>query len=222
MSQTRILCDRCGAPQCYCQCAAQIFNRLSLIPGMIFGRQSRTPTSYAIMLRTAGLRATVQGRAWSHDGILIQHNHKWYVGDAEIGHNARLTPLEDWEASMRRGECKAVVLWPTGATPEQGQAAAWWWQTHCYGTDYDALAIWHLGWRWMAEAFGNKVGDEDKFYCTESCDSAWNSGTDFRPSPWSPKLNPTPGTTRKRTLAKRFKVCDSAFTGYGLRYTFRL
>ena len=194
---------------------APLFNRAALMPGMILGRRSKSPVSYAIMLRTAGPKAMMDGTAWSHDGILIQHNRQWYVGDAEMGHKARLTPLEDWEAAMRAGDCKAIVLWPTGASPEDGQAAAWYWQTKCYGTPYDSLAIRHLVWRWLAEAFGHKVGAEDKFYCTESCDAAWNSGTTFRPSPWSPKLNPTPGTTRKRMREGRLRVVAGAFTDAG-------
>lgn len=93
---------------------APLFNRSALRAGMILGRRGTAPVSYAIMLRTAGLRATLDGTAWSHDGTLIAHNARWYVGDAEMGKKARLVPLEDWEAAMRRGECKAIVLWPRG------------------------------------------------------------------------------------------------------------
>jgi hypothetical protein len=201
----------------------QIFNRLALMPGMIFGRYAVGSTvSQAIVLRTAGVKALVQGTAWSHDAILIQHNYRWFLGDAEMGHKARLTPLEDWEASMRAGNHKAIVLWPTGAEPSDGQAAAWYWQMRCYGAQYDSLAIWHLAWRYLAEAFGNKLGDDDKFYCTESCAAAWFSGTTFRPDPWSPKLNPTPGTTRKRALQGRLRVVAGAFTEYGRQFAIPL
>ena len=132
---------------------------------------------------------------------------------------AKLTPLEDWEAAMRRGDCKAIVLWPRGVSEEQGQAAAWWWQTHCYGSTYDAIAIRQLAWRWAAEAFGNKLGEEDKFYCTESCHAAYSAVISPPGSPWWPKnLNPTPGTTRKRTLQGRFDVRLDAFTEEGLGY----
>jgi len=199
---------------------APLFNRAALMPGMIFGRRSRAPISYAIMLRTAGLRATLNGTAWSHDAILIQHNGRWYLGDAEMEQKARLTPLEDWEAAMRRGECKAIVLWPTGASIEDGQAAAWWWQCNVYGSTYDRLAIKQLAWRWMAEVAGNRLGREEEYYCTESCDAAWSTGTTFRPSPWAPKLNPTPGTTRKRTVqaCPTFHVVRAALTATGRKH----
>ena len=200
-----------------------IFNRAALRAGMILGRRGTAPISYAIMLRTAGLRATLDGTAWSHDGMLIAHNGRWYVGDAEMGHKARLVPLEDWEAAMRRGECKAIVLWPRGVSEEQGQAAAWWWQTHAYGAEYDKLAIKQLAWRWAAEAFGNKLGEEDKFYCTESCHCAYSAVLSPPGSPWWPKnLNPTPGTTRKRTLQGRLRVVAGAFTEYGKQFSIPL
>lgn len=194
-----------------------IFNRLALMPGMILGRRGSAPISYAIMLRTSGPRAMLNGTAWSHDGILIQHNSRWYVGDAEMGQKARLTPLETWEKAMLAGETAAIVLWPVGATPEQGQAAAWWWQTKVWGSVYDELAISQLAWRWFAEMAGNKLGEEQKFFCTEGVAAAWETGTDFRPGPWC-KLNPTPGTTRKRMLQGRLRAVD-AFTATGKLYS---
>lgn len=200
----------------------QIFNRLALMPGMILGRRSRAPISYAIMLRTAGLRATLDGTAWSHDGILIQHNGHWWVGDAELGHKARLVPLADWEAAMRRGDCKAIALWPTGAEPQDGQAAAWYWQTHIYGSKYDTLGVASLIFDWSLEALKIKAGKELSKWCSEGVAAGWFSGTTFRPDPWSPKLNPTPGTTRKRVLQGRLKVVHGAFTEYGRQFAIPL
>lgn len=199
---------------------APLFNRAALRAGMILGRRGTAPISYAIMLRTAGLRATLDGSAWSHDAMLILHNSHWYLGDCEMGKRARLTPLEDWESAMRRGECKAIVLWPRGVSEEQGQAAAWWWQTHVYGTDYDKLAIKQLALRWLAEAAGNKLGEEEKYWCTESQHDAYSAILSPPGSPWWPKnLNPTPGTTRKRALQGRFDVRPDAFTEEGLKYS---
>ena len=201
---------------------APLFNRSALCAGMILGRRGTAPVSYAIMLRTAGPKAMLDGTAWSHDGILIQHNGSWYVGDAEMGQKAALVPLETWEAALRRGECRAIVLWPKGATEADGQAAAWYWQTNVQNSVYDELAIRQLAWRWLAEACGNKLGAEENYYCTEGCDAAWNSGTTFRPSPWEPKLNPTPGTTRKRAIAGIFTIVAGAFTEDGKRYAIDL
>lgn len=195
-----------------------VFNRAALRPGLIFGRMSPTAISRAIVLRTAGLPALIAGTAWSHDATLISHNHRWYLGDANMGHNARLTPIEDWELGCREYGQRAIVLWPTGATAEQGQAAAWHWQTHCYGQPYDDLAIKHLAWRWFAEAFGHKLGREDAFYCTESCAASWSAILSPPGSPWWPKVNPTPGTTRKRLLQGKFESCADAFTEFGERF----
>lgn len=195
---------------------APIFNRAALRAGMILGRRGTAPISYAIMLRTAGLRATLDGTAWSHDGMLIAHNGRWYVGDAEMGHKARLVPLEDWEAAMRRGECKAIVLWPRGVSEEQGQAAAWWWQCNVYGKVYDATAIRDIAWRWLAEKCGNRVGREEDYYCTEGCRDGWMLGAQL--DPWAPKLSPTPGTTRKRYLQGRFGAVPDAIHADSSRY----
>jgi hypothetical protein len=199
-----------------------IFNRAALMPGMIFGRRGTAPISYGIMLRTAGPMGILNGTAWSHDAILIQHNRRWYLGDAEMGRKAALTPLEDWERDMRDGKFRAIVLWPVGATPAHGEQAAWWWQAHIQGTDYDDTAIQHLAWRWLAEVAGNKVGVEENYYCTESCQRAYQAGAGL--DPWYPKINSTPGTTWKRTRAARqaFRPVAGAWTEVGKRYRIEL
>ena len=194
-----------------------IFNRSALMPGMIAGRMSKAAISRAIVLRTSGMVALSAGTAWSHDAILIAHNRRWYLGDAEMGRSASLTPLEEWEESAARGDIRAIVLWPTGATQAQGEAAAWWWQTHVCGSSYDSVAIRDLAWRYLAERFGRKVGHEDRWYCTEGCRDSWMMGAQF--DPWAPKLNVTPGTTRKRLAEGRFCVADGALTEFGRRYS---
>jgi hypothetical protein len=194
-----------------------VFNRSALRPGMVAGRMSTAAISKGIVLRTAGAAALAQGRSWSHDGIFIQHNHRWYIGDAEMGHKAALTPIENWEAAALAGQCRVIVLWPHGATAAQGEAAAWWWQCNVQGSTYDSLAIKHLAWRWAAEKFGNKLGREDHFYCTEGVRDSWMMGASF--DPWAPKVNPTPGTTWKRLRQGRFDEVVDGLTeaGAGVR-----
>ena len=193
-----------------------IINRSVLRPGMILGRMTPCAISRAIVLRTAGVWALARRTAWSHDAIVIQHNHQWYLGDAEMGSKARLTPIEEWEDAMRYDGVRVIALWPTGATEQMGQAAAWWWQCNVYGRDYDATAIRDIAWRWLAEAFAHKVGREEDYYCTESCRDSWALGAKL--DPWQPKLSPTPGTTRKRLIAGQFGAMPDALTEAGRRY----
>lgn len=197
-----------------------VFNRNALLPGMIFGRYTvGSPISQAIVLRTAGIVALARGTSWSHDAMLIAHNHRWYLGDAEMGKKARLTPLEEWEERAACGDIRCTVLWPTGCTQEQGEAAAWRWQCEVYGSTYDRIAIRDMAWRYLAERFGNKLGRDDHFYCTEGCQHAYRTGAGF--DPWAPKLSPTPGTTSKRTRQGAFQVAEGAFTEYGRQFSIR-
>lgn len=197
---------------------APLFNRAALSPGMILGRMSPTWLSRAIVLRTQGFQVLRRGNGWSHDAILIAHNGHWYVGDSEPP-QARLTPLEEWERQMREDGCRVIVLRPVGATPEQMECAAWSWQTAILGTDYDSLAIAGLAWRWLAERFGHKLGREDDFYCTEGCQAVYRIAMGHTSEPWAGKKNPTPGTTRKRTIQGRFRIVHQAFTAEGRNHT---
>lgn len=205
---------------------APLFNRAALLPGMIISRMTPAWISRAIVLRTQGLVTMIRGTGISHDAMLIRTGHSWFCGDALMGKLASLTPLEDWEADMRERGVRVVVSRPLDATPRQMAAAAWFWQTEVAGQVwYDRKAIVALAWRWLAERFGHKVGDEDRLYCTESCQLAYREGACV--DPWrkpdgARKWNPTPGTTRKRIVGKNgwrtLAVVRDALTEAGRRY----
>jgi len=203
-----------------------IFDRTYLLPGMIISRMSPAWISRAIVLRTQGLRVLLAGSGLSHDAMLIRTGDAWFAGDALMGKMASLTPLEDWEADMRERGVRVVVSRPLDATPRQMAAAAWFWQTEVAGQVwYDRKAIVALAWRWLAERCGHKVGDEDRLYCTESCQLAYREGACV--DPWrkpdgARKWNPTPGTTRKRIVGKNgwrtLAEVPDALTEAGRRY----
>jgi len=205
---------------------APLFNRAALLPGMIISRMSPAWISLAIVLRTQGVRVLLAGTGLSHDAILIRTGDAWFVGDALMGKMASLTPLEDWESDMRERGVRVVVSRPLDATPRQMAAAAWFWQTEINGLVwYDRKAILALAWRWLAERFGHKVGDEDRLYCTESCQLAYREGAcvdPWRKQDGTRKWNPTPGTTRKRIVGgggwRTLAVVQDALTEAGRRY----
>ena len=205
---------------------APLFNRAALLPGMIISRMSPAWISRAIVLRTQGVRVLLAGTGLSHDAILIRTGDAWFAGDALMGKLASLTPLEDWEADMRERGVRVVVSRPLDATPRQMAAAAWFWQTEINGLVwYDRKAILALAWRWLAERFGHKVGDEDRLYCTESCQLAYREGAcvdPWRKQDGTRKWNPTPGTTRKRIVGgggwRTLAEVPDALTEAGLRY----
>ena len=209
---------------------APLFNRDALLPGMILSRMTPHWISRAIVLRTQGLRVLLAGSGLSHDAILIRTGDAWFVGDALMGKMASLTPLEDWESDMRERGVRVVVSRPLDATPRQMAAAAWFWQTEVAGQVlYDRKAIFDLAWRWLAERCGHKLGDEDRLYCTESCQLAYREGACV--DPWrkpdgARKWNPTPGTTRKRIVGgggwQTLAVVPDALTEDGKRYSIRI
>ena len=209
---------------------APLFNRAALLPGMIISRMSPAWISRAIVLRTQGVRVLLAGTGLSHDAILIRTGDAWFVGDALMGKMASLTPLEDWEADMRERGVRVVVSRPLDATPRQMAAAAWFWQTEINGLVwYDRKAILALAWRWLAERFGHKVGDEDRLYCTESCQLAYREGAcvdPWRKQDGTRKWNPTPGTTRKRIVGgggwRTLAVVQDALTEDGKRYSIKI
>ena len=204
----------------------QLFDRAALLPGMIISRMTPAWISRAIVLRTQGLVTMIRGTGISHDAMLIRTGHSWFCGDALMGKMASLTPLEDWESDMRERGVRVVVSRPLDATPRQMAAAAWFWQTEVAGQVwYDRKAIVALAWRWLAERCGHKVGDEDRLYCTESCQLAYREGACV--DPWrkpdgARKWNPTPGTTRKRIVGKNgwrtLAEVPDALTEAGRRY----
>jgi len=209
---------------------APLFNRDALLPGMILSRMTPHWISRAIVLRTQGLRVLLAGSGLSHDAILIRTGDAWFVGDALMGKMASLTPLEDWESDMRERGVRVVVSRPLDATPRQMAAAAWFWQTEVAGQVlYDRKAIFDLAWRWLAERCGHKLGDEDRLYCTESCQLAYREGACV--DPWrkpdgARKWNPTPGTTRKRIVGaggwRTLAEVPNALTEDGKRYSIRI
>jgi hypothetical protein len=209
---------------------APLFNRDVLLPGMILSRMTPHWISRAIVLRTQGLRVLLAGSGLSHDAILIRTGDAWFAGDALMGKLASLTPIEDWEDDMRERGVRVVVSRPLDTTPRQMAAAAWFWQTEISGQVlYDQKAIVDLAWRWLAERCGHKLGDEDRLYCTESCQLAYREGACV--DPWrkldgARKWNPTPGTTRKRIVGKNgwrtLAEVPNALTEAGRRYAINL
>ncbi len=203
-----------------------LFNRDALLPGMILSRMTPSWISRAIVLRTQGLRVLLAGSGLSHDAMLIRTGEAWYAGDALMGKLASMTPLEDWEADMRERGVRVVVSRPLDATPRQMAAAAWFWQTEINGLVwYDRKAIFDLAWRWLAERCGHKLGDEDRLYCTESCQLAYREGAcvdPWRKQDGTRKWNPTPGTTRKRIVGgggwRTLAEVPDALTEAGRRY----
>jgi hypothetical protein len=145
------------------------------------------------------------GRSWSnHDALLIPYRGRWYIGDAEPP-AARLTPIEEYADAWASG-LRLRILWPEGATEEQGRHAADWWIANVRSAVYDywgaagalntvrialkALTVltgipWPEQWHWA-------------WYCTESVAGAWTHGGGH--DVWS-KPNPTPRTTEKRLAA---------------------
>ena len=148
---------------------------------------------------------TALGGSWSnHDALLIPYRGRWWIGDAEPP-AARLTPIEEYAAAWERG-LRFRILWPEGATEEQGHAAADWWIANVRNAVYDywgaaaglntvrialkALTVltgipWPEQWHWA-------------WYCTESVAGAWQHGAGL--DLWR-KRNPTPRTTEKRLAA---------------------
>lgn len=193
-----------------------IFNLDALRAGDIVCGRGTAAISRMIMLRTSGPLSLIRGDSWSHDSGVIEHNGKKYFGDSHMGCPSEMVDPWSWEKKCLAGEYRVLVIRPTGSTPEQGQAAAWYWQTTVQGTEYDSPGIRHLSYRFAAELLGNRVGHEDKFWCTEGWRDSWMLGACL--DPWAPKLNPTPGTTRRRLQQGRFEIVAGALTEFGQRY----
>lgn len=164
--------------------------------------------SRLIMFRTRG--------RWSHDALVVERDGKKYFGDALMGHRAALSEPEEWERWCRDEGARIIFLRPAGVTAEDGRKASDWWLENVMGREYDVLGIWHLVYRALADRFGRKVGDDERFYCTEGCRDAWKHGASF--NPWSPKLNVTPGTTYKRLLSGKMIELHKAITFAGQRH----
>lgn len=206
-----------------------IFNRAVLLPGMGISRMTPAAISRAIVLRTQGIKPLFDGTGISHDAKLIRTGNSWFVGDMLMGKPGQLTPLEQWEDDMEQRGVRAIVHRAIGATSEQLAASAWYWQTHFVGkVGYDYKGITQLLFFYAtAELLGVKLGDEDRLWCTESCKEADVKGGGFNPyrkPNGGEKINPTPGTTRKRIVGpwKTLEVVSSAFTDYGRRFSIRL
>lgn len=202
-----------------------LFNRAALVPGMDISRMTPSLVSKGIVLRTQGWRVLRSGTGLSHDAKLIRTGRNWYVGDMLMGKPGQLTPLEDWEDDMRFRGVRVVVCRPIGVSEREMAASAWYWQTHFSGiTMYDSKAIRHLLFFYAtAELLGIRLGDEDRMYCTESCKTADVRGGGYDPyrkANGYEKINPTPGTKRKRIVGpwKTFEVVTDALTEAGKKY----
>lgn len=203
----------------------EIFNRDALFPGMDISRMTKAWISRGIVLRTQGIRVLLSGTGISHNAKLILKNNKWYAGDALMGQKAQLTPLEEWEEDMVKNGAKAIVTKPIGVSYNKMEASARYWEAFINGkVEYDTKAIGHLVFFYStAELLGIKLGDEDRLYCTESIKEADVRGgayNQYRRKDGSDKINPTPGTHRKRIVGdwKTIEIVDCAFTEFGKKF----
>jgi hypothetical protein len=104
-------------------------------------------------------------------------------------------------------------------------ASANYWKENFAGkAKYDSKAIRHLLFFYAtAELLKIRLGDESRVYCTESCKAADVSGGGYdpyrKPNGWE-KINPTPGTTRKRIVGpwRTFEIVREALTWEGAKY----
>ena len=197
----------------------QIFNPAAIRAGDIICGRGTAAISRAIMLRTAGLLSLWRGDSWSHDSGAIWHNGRLWFGDSHMGQKATLVDPAEWEAKCLAGTYRVLVLRPTFTTREQGEAAAWWWQAHIQGSLYDKKGVSHLVFDWSLERLKIRAGKEEQFWCTEGWARAYQQGPMY--DPWAPKINPTPGTTRKRYIEGLFCVVPGALTKFGEQFMIR-
>ena len=206
-----------------------VFNRAALLPGMGISRMTPANISKGIVLRTQGIRVLINGTGLSHDAKLIRTGNSWFVGDMLMGKPGQLTPLEQWEHDCINNGVRSIVHRAIGATDVQLAASAWYWQTHFTGrVMYDEKGIKQLLFFYAtAELLNIKLGDEDRAWCTESCKEADVKGGNFNPyrkPNCGEKINPTPGTTRKRIVGpwKTLEIVSDAFTEYGRQFAIPL
>ena len=155
---------------------------------------------------------------WNHDAIVVELDGRLYIGDALAGPGCQLTPIPEWEAGCRSGD-RILFTRPSGATAEQGKAAASWWLNNVWKKPYDKVAIWRLGLKFICgDRISGKVGLESNFYCTEGCRDSWLFGPTPLLNPWHPKLNATPGTSAKRYLERKLIDVENSLTEAGLKY----
>lgn len=189
-----------------------LFNLAAMLPGDVICRQSDGLFDWAVRRATGG--------KWSHDALYLGNG---LVGDALWNGGARATAITEWEAFMRDGKCKALVIRAIGITEAQGREAADWWMENVCGRSYDFGAIAKLGWGalWGRHDWG-KLGVESSWYCTESVEAALH---DAGVKPWWPKVKGmTPGTTYKRLTqaAPTFAEVSGAFTAQGAKYRIQI
>ena len=155
----------------------------------------------AIMLATSPYKFRIPPDMWNHDAIIVRDPKDGVlkIGDALMGSGCVLTPIEDWEKDCVENGTKILVWKVAGITREQEKAAAQWWLDNVAGHEYDKVAIWRLGLKWLAgDWLSGKVGLESDFYCTEGVRDSFAKGGGSGADVWGPKDNATPETTWKR------------------------
>ena len=188
---------------------APLFNREAIRPGDLICRWTDDAVGFWIRVATKG--------RWNHDAIVVRHEGRLKIGDALMKSGCQLTEITEWERLCFEKRIRIIVLRPTFATPEQGELAAQWWLDHVRGHDYDRVAIWRLGLKWLVgDWLSGKVGLESNFFCTEGVRDAWQKGGKI--NPWWPETNPTPGTTFKRFKVGTLVEVMDALTEAGRRY----
>lgn len=201
-----------------------LLHRDQLREGLIISRRRKDCIARAIMLATGSRRFRILPDAWNHDAILVRDpgTQELRIGDA-LYPGCVLTPVETWERDCVKHDTKIIVLELPGAGPELETQAANWWLHNVYGRKYDKVAIWRLALKTiLGDWTTGRVGLASRFYCTEGVREAYaavirSADTDIE-DPWGKKVNPTPGTTRKRWKSGQLRDLPQVFTMEGRKY----
>lgn len=173
-----------------------------LRPGLILNMSTRTLMGR--LIRSA-LRRGWDGRQKdipNHDAMIVEYGGKLWVGESKPM-RASLTEISEYERRLDVGKIYNLrVLAVANATREQERGAADWWMSYVMGKPYDFMAFPRLLWKanvgdWCDAA----AGWEWAWYCTEGDRDSYRHGAGLYP--WG-KRNPTPLTTFKRTLGRKF------------------
>ena len=211
----------------------QLLNRSELREGLLICRRRPGVLATSIMLATASKHWRIYKDAWNHDAIIVRDptDGELKIGDALMGPGCVLTPISEWEADCIKYGSKLIVLQVVGASPAHEEEAAKWWLQNVFGHKYDKVAIWQLGLKTIfGDWISGKVGLLSHFFCTEGVRDAFVNAIRIvkeaigaiLEDPWGDKVNPTPGTTRKRWKEGKLADMPQVFTEAGRKYAISL
>jgi len=177
-------------------------------------RPGAIPNVRGIALRSKLIRKALADSWSNHDALLIPHGGRWWIGDAELPW-ARLTPLKEYAADWKCG-LRFRVLWPEGATEEDGERAAGRWMKNFRGRIYDLVGMFGTlaTVRLLAKAFTAATGipwPEQWHWAWYRTEGVRDAG---RLDPWQTP-HPTPRTTENRLAAGVLRdISAEAFRSY--------